>query len=157
MLKKKFIYEVKRPRKDKKLPVVLSLEEISRLFSYVSNIKHKVLLMVVYFAGLRVGEVIRLSPKDVESQRKLIFIKGRKGRKDRYTILSHIALQTLREYWQKDKSQTWLFSSQNKEKHITVRTVQKIFEAACRKAFIKKDVTVHSFRHGFASHLLEVE
>lgn len=96
MLKRKFIYEVKRPRKDKKLPVVLSQEEISRLISSVSNIKHKVLLMVVYSAGLRVGEVIRLSPKDIDSQRKLIFIKGGKGRKDRYTILSDIALKTLR-------------------------------------------------------------
>jgi len=109
----------------------------------------------MYSAGLRVGEVIKLKPEDIDANRKLIRIKGAKGRKDRYTLLSDVALQTLREYWTKEKPKKWLFPSWNREKHITARTVQKIFQNACRKAGIKKDVTVHSLRHSFATHLLE--
>ncbi|MCG2757458.1 MAG: tyrosine-type recombinase/integrase, partial [Desulfobacteraceae bacterium] len=92
MLKKKFLYEIKRPRKDKKLLVVLSKEEIAKILSSVDNIKHRAILMLVYSAGLRVGEVVRLKPEDIDSQRMLIHIKGAKGRKDRYTILSGTAL-----------------------------------------------------------------
>jgi len=120
ILKRKFVYEVKRPRKDKKLPVVLSKEEVVKILDSVDNIKHKAILMLVYSAGLRVGEVVKLKPEDIDSKRMLIYIKGSKGRKDRYTILSDTALQTLREYWQKDRPQKWLFPSQDKEKHITV-------------------------------------
>jgi integrase/recombinase XerD len=101
MLKKKFVYEVKRPRKDKKLPIVLSKEEVADILSSVDNIKHKAILMLVYSAGLRVGKVVRLKPEDIDSKRMLIHIKGSKGRKDRYTMLSVKALQILRQYWKK--------------------------------------------------------
>jgi site-specific recombinase XerD len=83
MLKKKFVYEVKRPRKDKKLPVVLSKEEVARILSSIDNVKHRAILMLVYSAGLRVGEVIRLKIEDIDSKRMLVHIKGAKGRKDR--------------------------------------------------------------------------
>jgi len=76
---------------------------------------------------LRVGEVIRLRPEDIDSNRKLIHIRASKGRKDRCTLLSDVTLQTLREYWKKEKAQKWLFPSWNKKKHITARSVQKIF------------------------------
>jgi len=155
VLKWKFIYEVKRPRKDKKLPVVLSKEEMKKILNATSNIKHKAILMLMYSGGLRVGEIIRLRPEDIDANRKLIRIRASKGRKDRYTLLSDVALQTLREYWKKEKPQKLLFPSWNKEKHITARTVQKIFQNACRKAKINKDVSVHSLRHSFATHLLE--
>jgi integrase/recombinase XerD len=89
MLKKKFVYEVKRPRKDKKLPVVLSQEEVANILSSVDNLKHRTILMLVYSAGLRVGEVVRLKPEDIDSKRMLIHLKGVKGRKDRYTLLSN--------------------------------------------------------------------
>jgi len=83
VLRQNFVYEIKRPTKDKKLPVVLSGEEISRLLSSVNNIKHKAILMLTYSAGLRVGEVVRLKVEDIDAQRKLIHIRGAKGRKDR--------------------------------------------------------------------------
>jgi len=155
LLKKKFLYEIKRPRKDKKLPVVLSREEVAKILSAVTNIKHKAILMLVYSAGLRVSEVVKLKPENIDSKRKLVFIKSAKGRKDRYTILSDVALKTLRQYWEKSKPKRWLFPSQDKERHITTRTAEKIFSNGCRKANIIKNVTVHSLRHSFATHLLE--
>jgi len=95
MLKKKFMYEVKRPRKDKKLPTVLSKEDVTKIINSVDNLKHKTLMMLIYSAGLRVGEVVRLKPEDIDSDRMLIHIKGSKGRKDRYTMLSEIALAVI--------------------------------------------------------------
>jgi site-specific recombinase XerD len=155
MLKKKFLYEIKRPRKDKKLPVVLSQEEIAKIFSSVDNIKHKAILMLVYSAGLRVGEVVKLKHEDIDSKRMLIHVKGAKGRKDRYTLLSGVTLRILREYWRKYKPTKWLFSGPDRERYITIRTAQRIFEMACKEAGIIKDVTIHSLRHSFATHLLE--
>ena len=155
VLKKKFIYEIKRPRKDKKLPVVLNKEEVAKILSALSNIKHKAILMLIYSAGLRVSEVVKLKIEDIDSQRKLIHIKGAKGRKDRYTLLSEAALETLRRYWKEHKPSTWLFPGPNKEKHITIRTVQRIFEKACKDSGIRKTLSVHSLRHSFATHLLE--
>ena len=155
ILGKKFIYEVKRPKKDKKLPVVLSRKEVKKILEATTNIKHKAILILIYSGGLRVGEVVRLKPEDIDANRKLIHIRASKGRKDRYTLLSDVAIQVLREYWKKEKPKEWLFPSWNKEKHITTRTVQKIFQNACRKAGIKKNVSVHSLRHSFATHLLE--
>jgi len=155
ILKRKFLYEIKRPRKDKKLPVVLSKEEVAKILSSVDNIKHKAILMLVYSAGLRVGEVVRLKPEDIDSKRMLIHIKSSKGRKDRYTILSKTVLEVLKEYWQEYRPKKWLFSGQDKERHITTRTVEKIFSNACKTAKILKPVTVHSLRHSFATHLLE--
>ncbi len=155
MLKRKFVYEVKIPRKDKKLPIVLSKEEVAKILSSVDNIKHKAILMLLYSAGLRVGEVVRLKPEDIDSKRMLIHIKEAKGRKDRYTLLSNTVLQILRIYYKAFKPQKWLFLGQQKEKHITTRTVQKIFEDACEKARIYENVAVHSLRHSFATHFLE--
>ena len=155
ILKRKFVFEVKRPRKDKKLPVVLSKEEVAKILDSVDNIKHKAILMLVYSAGLRVGEVVKLKPEDIDSKRMLIHIRGSKGRKDRYTILSESVLKILREYWQQYKPREWLFEGAKQEKHISIRTAQKIFEHACEKAGIKKEITIHTLRHSFATHLLE--
>jgi len=109
VLKKDFIFEIKRPKKDKKLLVVLSKEEVKRILKATSNIKHQAILMLMYSGGLRVGEIIRLRPEDIDVNRKLIHIRASKGRKDRYSSLSNVALQTLREYWEKEKPQKWLF------------------------------------------------
>ena len=155
MLKKKFLYKIKRPRKDKKLPVVLSKEEVAKILSSVDNVKHRAILMLVYSSGLRVGEVVKLKPEDIDSKRMLVFIKGAKGRKDRYSLLSESALKTLREHWREYKPVKWLFPGPNSERYITIRTAQRVFEMACNRAGIRKDVTIHSLRHSFATHLLE--
>jgi integrase/recombinase XerD len=128
---------------------------VAKILSSIDNIKHRAILMLVYSAGLRVGEVVKLKPKDIDSKRMLIYIRGSKGRKDRYTILSESVLKILREYWQQYKPQEWLFEGAKPEKHISIRTTQKIFEHACEKAGIKKEITIHTLRHSFATHLLE--
>ena len=153
VLKKDFIIEVKRPKKDKKLPVVLSREEVKRILDVTTNIKHKAILMLMYSGGLRVGEAVRLKPKDIDPERGLIHIKGSKGRKDRYTILSQNVMIVLREYYTQYKPKKWLFEGAKPGKHISIRTVQTIFKHACAKAGIK--ISAHSLRYSFATHLLE--
>ncbi|MBC7333955.1 MAG: tyrosine-type recombinase/integrase [Actinobacteria bacterium] len=138
ILKKKFIYEVKRPKKDKKLPVVLSREKVKKILQTTENIKHKAILTLMYSDGLRVGEVVKLRPEDIDTNRKLIHIRASKGRKDRYTLLSDVALQILREYWKKEKPEKWLFPSWNKEKHITEMTVQKFSRMHARRRGLRK-------------------
>ena len=86
-----------------KLPVVLSKAEVAKILDSVDNIKHKAILILVYSSGLRVGEVVRLKPEDIDGNRMLVFIKGAKGRKDRYTLLSDVTLKFLREYWKEYK------------------------------------------------------
>ncbi|WRQ72941.1 MAG: tyrosine-type recombinase/integrase [Methanosarcinales archaeon Met12] len=137
------------------MPVVLSQEEVSQILSSVNNIKHKVILMLIYSAGLRVSEVVKLKPADIDIQRKLIHVKGAKGRKDRYTILSDVAIETLGLYLKMYQPEKWVFPGQKEGLHITTRTVQRIFEDAIKKADIDKEVSVHSLRHSFATHLLE--
>jgi len=121
----------------------------------VENIKHQVMLMIIYSAGLRVSEVVQLKPEDIDSQRMLIYIKGAKCRKDRYTLLSHASLNALLQYKKEYNPRKWLFEGAKPDIHISIRTVQKIFENACKRAGIMKNVTVHSLRHSFATRLLE--
>ncbi|MEW5761402.1 MAG: site-specific tyrosine recombinase/integron integrase [Candidatus Thermoplasmatota archaeon] len=155
VLKREFVYEIMRPKKDRKLPVVLSQEEVGKILAVITNLKHKAILMLTYSAGLRVSEVIKLKIEDIDSHRKLIHIKGAKGRKDRYTLLSDVAMRTLKLYIESYRPQPWLFPSRNVNSHITTRTAQRIFEDACKNAGINKDVSIHSLRHSFATHLLE--
>ena len=98
-----------RPKKEKKLPIVLSREEVRRIFDSVNNIKHKVILMLVYSAGLRVSEVVKLRVADIDTKRNMIYIRGAKGKKDRYTVLSRVSLKVLKEYWRVYRPGSWLF------------------------------------------------
>jgi len=152
---KKFVYEIKRPKKDRILPVVLSKAEVKSIMQALDNLKHRCLLMVIYSSGLRLSEAANLKIADIDSERKLLHVKGGKGRKDRYTVVSDVLLNMLIEYYDKYCPTSWVFEGQDARKHISTRTVQKIFENACVKADITKNVSVHSLRHSFATHLLE--
>ena len=123
-----------RPR-GKKLPAVLSMEEVSQLLGSIDNLKHRVLLKTIYSAGLRVGEVIRLKPEHIESDpsRMVIRVEQGKGRKDRYTVLSRHLLGELRAYWQEYSPKYWLFPGQKAGTHITSVSVSTIMYAAKKK------------------------
>lgn len=144
-----------RPKKEHKLPNVLSKEEVIKILSSVQNEKHKTILFLIYSAGLRVGEVVRLQINDIDSKRMLIKVRQGKGKKDRYTLLSEVALKQLKKYYLLYKPENWLFPGGKSDSFLTERSVQKVFENACINAKIKSDVTVHSLRHSFATHLLE--
>lgn len=146
---------IPRPKKAKKLPIVLSRNEIDRIIDAIKNYKHKAIICLVYSSGLRVSEVVRLKTKHIDSDRKMLFIKGAKGKKDRYSILSKKALVILRNYVQRYRPKKWLFPGQKEGNHLSERSVQKIFEKTCKKAKINKDATVHTLRHSFAIHLHE--
>ncbi len=123
-----------RPR-SRKLPSVLSMEEVRRLLSCIDNLKHRVLLKTIYSAGLRVSETIRLKPEHIESDpsRMMIRIEQGKGRKDRYTVLSEKLLEELREYWQRYSPGQWLFPGQKPGSHITSTSVSKALYTAKKK------------------------
>ncbi|WP_207640690.1 site-specific tyrosine recombinase/integron integrase [Alkaliphilus transvaalensis] len=156
VLKKDYLtYEIHRPKKENKLPEVLNKEEIFAIFSKVSNYKHKAILFLIYSSGLRVGEVVRLKVEDIDVERMMIHIRQGKGRKDRYTILSEVALKALRKYATIEKPRDWLFSGSKEGSFLTERSVQKVFSKACKDAKINKNASVHTLRHSFATHLLE--
>lgn len=123
-----------RPRV-KKLPNIMSQEEVKRLFESAANLKHRVLLKTVYSAGLRTGEVIKLEPRHIESDpsRMMIKVEQGKGSKDRYTVLSKHLLDELRIYWQKYKPGKWIFPGINKEKHIGFTAARDAFHKAKKK------------------------
>jgi len=155
VLKNKDISEQHRPRHDKRLPVVLSKEEISKILSMEKNPKHRLLLMLIYSSGLRVSEVVSLKREHIDLSRRVIYIKLGKGRKDRSTLLSEKALRFIEEYYDFYDIDKWLFPGQPAENHLSIRSAQNIFEKAVRHAGITKNITIHSLRHTFATHLLE--
>lgn len=146
--------DIPRPRREKKLPLVLSKEEVSQIINTPRNLKHKAFLMLTYSAGLRLQEACSLKIRHIDSQRMLIRVVQAKGAKDRYTILSPVALHLLREYWKIYRGNEWLFETKP-NRPIATRTGQHIFKDALRKAGINKQVGIHSLRHSFATHLLE--
>jgi site-specific recombinase XerD len=147
---------VKRPKKDHRLPAVLDKVEVRKIIESAPNIKHRLLLTLLYSAGLRVSEAVTLKMTDIDFGRKLIMVRQSKGRKDRCTPLADGAAALLREYDAlQDGQGKWLFPGQNAGEHITIRTAQKIFEQALLRAGISREASVHSLRHSFATHLLE--
>ena len=148
------VYLVDRPRTEKKLPTVLSENEVGDLLRATDNLKHKAILMLAYSAGLRLGELIRVKIKDVDSGRMQIRIEQAKGKKDRYSLLSVKLLAVLREYFIKYKPKEWLFEGVGGALYST-RSIQSIMRDSAQKAGIKKSVSVHTLRHSFATHLLE--
>ncbi len=149
------VNRIPRIKERRRLPVVLSPQEIKAIFDVTENIKHKAILMTIYSAGLRVSEVCNLKVSDIDSKNMQIFIRQGKGKKDRYTLLSDSNLQILREYWNIYHPQEYLFSGRYRTDAITPRSVQRVFEKAIKKVGIIKRATVHSMRHSFATHLLD--
>lgn len=147
-------YYVPRPRREKKLPQVLSEEEVTRILKQIKNLKHKCIIYLIYSAGLRLTEVVHLRISDIHSDRKQIFIRSAKGNKDRYGILSDTVIELLRKYYKKYKPKVWLFEGKPGEQFHR-RVIQKIFKKAVLKSRVKKHATIHTLRHSFATHLLE--
>ena len=152
--REKQYFSIIRPRKEKKLPNVLSKEEIRLILNSIDNIKHKSIIGVIYSGGLRRGEVLKLRVEDIDSQRMLIKIRGAKGKKDRYTLLSNRILIDLREYYKKHKPTKWLFEGVGDEQY-SAESVANILKKAVKKSGLIKRITPHMLRHSFATHLLE--
>ncbi len=147
-------YEIERPRKESKLPTVISKEEILSIIENTNNIKHRCIVQLLYGSGLRRGELLNLKLSDIDSNRMLIRVENAKGNKDRLTLLSKTALTDLRRYYLKYEPQEYLFEGKNGNKYSGF-SVLKIVKTAAEKAKIRIVVTPHVLRHSFATHLLE--
>jgi len=147
--------EIPLPKKPFILPVILSREEVAHFLESIASFKHRTLLMTAYAAGLRVSEVTRLQLTDIDSQRMMIRVDQGKGRKDRYVMLSPQLLEILRAYWQATRPKQWLFPGDILGRPITTGAVEQACQKARRVSGLKKPITPHSLRHGFATHLLE--
>lgn len=145
---------IHRPKNAKTLPNVLSKEETFRLIDLTDNLKHKTLLALIYSSGLRISEAINMKIIDIDSQRMLIHVKNAKGKKDRYTLLSTKILLLLREYYAIYKPKTFLFEGQNGGQYSS-RSAQSVLQQSAKKAGITKQISLHTLRHSFATHLLE--
>lgn len=145
---------LERPKRSKVLPEVLSIKEVEHLLHATSNLKHKMLLSLIYSAGLRIGEALNITLTNVDSQRMLIHIMEAKGKKDRYVPLSPKLLLLLREYFKLYKPKVYLFEGQYGGKY-TQSSSRSVLKNALRKTRITKRVTLHTLRHSYATHLLE--
>src|SRR5712672_9538 len=139
----------------RKLPVVLSPEEVARFLDAAPGLKYKVALSVAYGAGLRVSEVVALKISDIDSKRMVIRVEQGKGHKDRYVMLSPHLLEVLRAWWRAARPQGWLFPGRDRVQPMTTRQLNRACHAAADRAEIDKRVSLHTLRHSFATHLLE--
>ncbi len=148
-------------REPRRLPVILSPEEVARLLDHAPGLKHRAALSVAYGAGLRAAEVVSLKPSDIDSDRMVIRVEQGKGRSDRYAKLSDPLLDVLRAWWRVGREHGkmlpggWLFPGQNPVKPLTTRQLNRAFHGAREAAGIDKPVSLHTLRHCFATHLLE--
>jgi integrase/recombinase XerD len=142
-------------REPRKIPEVLSLEEIARLLEVAPGPKYKAALSAAYGAGLRVSEVVALKVSDIDSKRMLLRIEQGKGRKDRFAMLSPVLLELLRDWYRIARPAVWLFTGRDPLLPLTTRQFNRAVHAAAHMAAIKKRVTPHTLRHSFATHLLE--
>jgi len=152
---KKAYFDIDRPRKDKKLPNVLSKKEIGSMLKVTTNLKHKCIIALIYSYGLRRSEAIYMKLEDIDSKRMMVKIKGAKGNKDRYGQLSIYLLKMLRGYYKEYKPTIYLFEGQNKQHRYSGESITQVIKQAAQKAGIKKRVYPHILRHSFATHHLE--
>ena len=145
-------------KKPRKLPTVLTMEQVWKLICAPNNLKHRLMLMTTYSAGLRASEVMALKAEHIDSERMLIKVQDGKGNKDRYMLLSEKLLAQLRSYYKNYRPKTYLFPSsfkKRKNKPLSYEAVRLIYEKARNKAGVKKGEGIHTLRHSFATHLLE--
>jgi site-specific recombinase XerD len=144
-----------RPKMPERLPVILSPSEVKEFFAHIGLLKHRVILMVCYGAGLRISEAVSLRVADIDSQRMVLRVQQGKGGRDRETVLSPRLLWLLRYYYRCYRPKEWLFPTSRPGCHIDPETVRQVCRDACRLAGWTKQVTPHTLRHSFASHLLD--
>jgi len=149
------IEDLYRPKKERKLPNVLSRQEIKQILSSIPNLKHRAMLTTIYACGLRRAELLNLKPHNIQSNRMMLMIEGGKGKKDRMISLSPVLLKLLREYFRHYKPSNYLFEGQVAGRPYSATSLQKILKRAVRQAQIAKPVTLHWLRHSYATHLLE--
>jgi integrase/recombinase XerD len=149
------VEDVRGPRPEKRLPVVLSTGEVARFFKAIPSLKHRTILMLAYGAGLRIGEAVRVRLLDIDRERNVLRVQQGKGKKDRYTVLSPGLLEILDRYCWAARPEDLLFTTRFKDRPITDSTVQRVCIQAQRDAGIDKRISPHTLRHSFATHLLE--
>jgi site-specific recombinase XerD len=147
---------IERPRPEHRLPTVMSKDEVMRFLLAQRDLKYKAIFMLIYSSGIRVSEAVKLRVEDIDGDRKMLRVRDGKGRKDRYTILSTVALQAFTDYLEAYHPEgKWLFPGRNEGKHLTPRAIEVMFKEVAKRAEIKTDATVHTLRHSFATHLIE--
>ncbi len=144
-----------RPRREKKLPNVLSKEEVKAILEAPKNIKHQAMLSLIYACGLRRGELLNLTLKDIQSDRNLLLIRQAKGKKDRVVPLSLKLIDLLRNYYKLWKPKTWLFEGQIENTRYSEKSLENVLKQSLAKVKITKKVSLHWLRHSYATHLLE--
>ncbi len=154
ILRRKFFADIPRARKENKLPVVLSKEEIRLFFSCNDNAKYKLIFGLIYSSGLRISEAVKLKVKDLDFSNGILWIRLGKGSRDRQTIFPQIIIPIMRKYTNGKSPDNFIFESSRGGK-LTERSIQKMFHQTFKKTGIKKQATCHSLRHSFATHLLE--
>jgi integrase/recombinase XerD len=150
-----FVQEVAKPKVPRKLPTVLSREEVARLLDATPNLKHRALLATLYATGLRCAEALCLKITDIDSRRMVILVREGKGQRPRQVMLAPKLLALLRAYWRWRKPQDWLFPGEKPDSPMHPSGVRQICQQLAEKVGIKKQVSPHIWRHSFATHLLD--
>lgn len=149
------LQKLRRPRKGRYLPTILSIQEVERILKSLTNLKHITLLYTLYSSGMRLGEVLSVRMNDIHWDRNQIFIKAGKGKKDRMVMLSKMLKEVLIKYVDQYQPEYWLFEGQNGHTQYSPKSVQNVVKNATKKAGINKRVTPHVLRHCFATHLMD--
>ncbi|BDX37845.1 integrase [Tenuifilaceae bacterium CYCD] len=149
------IDKLQRPRREHKLPNVLSKAEVARVLTHTTNIKHKTMLSLIYACGLRRSELLNLKPNDVDSKRHLLHIRNAKGRKDRIVPISNKTIEMLRTYYKSYLPTDWLFEGANRGEQYSANSLQSVFKQSLERSGVRMNATLHWLRHSYATHLLE--
>ncbi len=152
------VFNLIRPAKEEKLPVVLSIAEVGRILKCIHRERYRVSASLIYACGLRLLEGVHLQVRDIDGERKMVHVRGGKGNKDRYVPIPEVTLQMLRRHWLRHRNRVWLFPSLQLEKSdhpMCESGLQRAVRAAVQESGVNKDATVHTLRHSYATHLLE--